>query len=395
MIAKMKTKASVAAGPTSNIVTSVMSKANVASSAQLPHPSLLARTLRRVKKKENPTPPEPTSATDFKIPAEYKMTQKDELFLYYDSKDEDENIRTLIFTTNTNLNTLSSCEIWQADDTFSCVPPLFQQLYTLHGYIDKQTLPLVYVLTTGKSTKTYRSILEQLININANLKPKKVICDYETAFHKAMTKTFPQIQIRGCFFHLTQCIWRGIQRCGLQQQYSCDSMFALNLKMLASLAFVPEIDVVYAYEQLLHTKFYKRNEELLSTLIDYLEENWIGQLNRRSVRQPPRFAIHLWNQYNSVLEEIPRTNNNVEGWHNALNTRAEASHLSVWKLINLLKSEQNLTDVKISQIEASTESPLKRRKYRDIDAGISNIVASHDKSKVISCLRGLANNISY
>ncbi|XP_015111985.1 uncharacterized protein LOC107037764 [Diachasma alloeum] len=146
--------------------------------------------------------------------------------------------------------------------------------------------------------------------------------------------------------------------------------------MLAALAFVPEEDIIYAYEKLINTKFYKENDKLLTHLIDYIEETWIGTLNRRKVRLPPQFAIKLWNQYQSVIQRTPRINNSVEGWHHALNTRAEASHLTVWKLIELMMREQNLTDVKMSHIEAKVETPTMKKKYREIDARIYNIVVN-------------------
>uniref|UniRef100_A0A6V7JV94 MULE transposase domain-containing protein n=1 Tax=Bracon brevicornis TaxID=1563983 RepID=A0A6V7JV94_9HYME len=396
MIAKLKKKATKTQEPPSSIIATTTGNANNASAAQLPHLSLLTRTIQRTRKKNNPTPPEPVTAKEFNIPVQYTLTQKEEQFLYYDSKDDNKTHRTIIFTTESNLTTLGAAEIWQADGTFDAVPRIFSQLYTIHAYIDHQAIPMVYILTTTKTTKLYKTVLQKIQNMSENMNPpKQIICDYEKAFMKAVKKTHPETQITGCFFHLSQCIWHKIQEAGLQVQYSEDSILALNLKMLAALAFVPEKDVIYAFEKLLKTKYYTQNEKKLEPVIDYFEKTWIGLMNRRQERQPPHYEINLWNQYESVKNNTPRTNNSVEGWHGAFNKRAQGHHLPLWKMMDLLKKEQNLTDVKLSQIEAGTISPAKKRKYRQADTRIKNIVDAYTRKQVISYLRGLANNINY
>lgn len=47
-------------------------------------------------------------------------------------------------------------------------------------------------------------------------------------------------------FHFSQCIFRRIQSDGLKRRYETD--FALKLRLLSALAFVPTADVVEAFE---------------------------------------------------------------------------------------------------------------------------------------------------
>ena len=111
--------------------------------------------------------------------------------------------------------------------------------------------------------------------------------DFETATVKAFQHEFVGIQHRGCFFHFCQCIYRSIQSKGLQRRYENDSYFALQMRHLASLAFVPTEDVVKAFEDLIdRVDFPSEAQEV----IDYFEDTWIGRLTQSNRRRPPRIA---------------------------------------------------------------------------------------------------------
>jgi len=83
------------------------------------------------------------------------------------------------------------------------------------------------------------------------VKYKCNVCRIETATYELNTtklKSFKknnitsnkvlQTNIHGCFFHLSQGIWKYIQEYDLCNQYCCDPVFALELRKLAALAFV-------------------------------------------------------------------------------------------------------------------------------------------------------------
>ena len=52
-------------------------------------------------------------------------------------------------------------------------------------------------------------------------------------------------------------------------------------------------------------------------LLIYFEDNFIGRKISRNRRSNPRYVIQMWNCFSRVDLELPRTNNAVEGWHNA------------------------------------------------------------------------------
>src|SRR5581483_1453344 len=121
---------------------------------------------------------------------------------------------------------------------------VFHQLYTIHtsvGGENSRILPLVYSLIISKSEEIYKNLFEELIDFAAEndiiLQPTIILTDFELASINASHHVFPNVENRGCFFHLGQSGWRKIQSCGLATRYDSDEQFSLMLRHLFVLAF--------------------------------------------------------------------------------------------------------------------------------------------------------------
>lgn len=55
---------------------------------------------------------------------------------------------------------------------------------------------------------------------------------------------------------LSQNFWKKIQNVGLQTEYGKDAIFAVQLRRLIALAFVPQTDVMRAYELVILLPFF-------------------------------------------------------------------------------------------------------------------------------------------
>ena len=108
--------------------------------------------------------------------------------------------------------------------------------------------------------------------------------------------------------------------------------------MLASLAFVPENDVLSCFNILM-----QQFPEEAITLAKYFENTYIGRVLPNLSRRTPMFPIRIWNIYSRVNSRLARTNNNVEGWHNAFKSTV-SSHPSFPKLSMFLQREQSLQE---------------------------------------------------
>ena len=56
--------------------------------------------------------------------------------------------------------------------------------------------------------------------------------------------------------------------------------------------------------------------------------------------------------YDQTIGDLLRTNNAVEGWHRRFQANVGAYHPNFWKFIDILKREQSLNHVNISQARA-------------------------------------------
>ena len=66
----------------------------------------------------------------------------------------------------------------------------------------------------------------------------------------AYATVFAGANVQGCLYHLSQNIYRHVQSLGLQERYQSDAEFALQVRLVAALAFVPVADVVNSFKEL-------------------------------------------------------------------------------------------------------------------------------------------------
>ena len=135
-------------------------------------------------------------------------------------------------------------------------------------------------------------------------------------------------------------------------------------------------------------------EQFAGNVIDYFEDTYIRKLRPNGHRRAPLFDLALWNMYDQTIGDFPRTNNAVEGWHRRFQANVGAYRPNFWKFIDILKREQSLNHVNISQARAGHQPEPQRRRYQDSNRRIKNIVQDYHNRDRLQYLRGLAHNIS-
>ncbi len=101
----------------------------------------------------------------------------------------------------------------------------------------------MYALLPNKREITYDRLLAEVKNLIPRANPQWVSMDFERAAMNSFESAFPNTQVLGCFFHLSQNIWKKLKTEGLQQQYANDGNFELLAKMIPAIAFVPIPDL--------------------------------------------------------------------------------------------------------------------------------------------------------
>lgn len=300
----IKTKAKLDSCGARKIVAETVGLVSSQVAWNLPSLSQIGRTVNRVRNAAHTV----TSKTQngLQLNEANTKTKRGENFLLYDNKDDDD--RMLIFGTQQNLRVLKDCFSLHCDGTFDVCPAGFSQVYTVHGRYRTHLLPLIYVLASNKKQSTYEKIFDKLLELEPLLKPTKVMIDFEMAAIQSIQKKFPEAEVKCCTFHLTKNIWKKIQQVGFQTHYGNDVEFAVHLRMLGALAFLPANRVIEGYEAIVSLNFFaERDGDETNVgkqiLLDYFESNYIGSPGRtQGTRKHARFPIPLWNMYDSTIQ---------------------------------------------------------------------------------------------
>lgn len=136
ILADLREEAKNSTSDTRTIVANASAKATYkAIQMKMPKVSAMSRNIRHIKRKRNLPPMTPQTVRELIISGSYTVTSKGKPFMMYDSGDSSTNDqrRTVIFATEENLSFLSQCKEWYMDGTFNICPPLFHQVYTIHG----------------------------------------------------------------------------------------------------------------------------------------------------------------------------------------------------------------------------------------------------------------------
>ena len=173
-----------------------------------------------------------------------------------------------------------------------------------------------------------------------------------------------------------------MQELGLQTAYSNDKATYLFIRKLMALPFLPHYEIRPMFVRL----SVLAQTQPLRNLTDYIQEQWI---------ESTIFTPKDW----SVFKQPIRTNNDIEGWHNALNRRAGGQcRLQFYLLIELLHREARLTSITIKLVSDKKLKRIQRRKYRQLhqklfDAWEQYQTGNKSASRLLRCcshLNGLA-----
>lgn len=306
----IKNRAKTTTEAARNIVSDAMINVPNAVAATIAAPSHLVHSINRIRNDPN-APKNPKTLAELRFPEKYTKTHNNKEFILFDSSllHEDDPSRIIMFGTEQNLDFLVQCQGLYMDGTFWIVPILFSQMYTIHGRYNGWHIPLVYVLTTDKSQRTYEEIFLQLKSMRPQMNPTDFTIDFEKAAMRAIVESFPDADIHGCNFHFGQNFWRHVQTVGLQSVYSSDADFALNIRLLLALAFVPIESVSDAFDELMTTEFYSEesesvHSEAIQNLVQYFQITYVYRIDRTGKRKYALFPPHVWNVYEQTLTGI-------------------------------------------------------------------------------------------
>lgn len=164
------------------------------------------------------------------------------------------------------------------------LPDLFQEVYSLH-----RDAP-------GRED-TCRTCVEA----------QKGIVDFEAAYITAFKEVFPAVDLHGCNFHFAQALWRRVQQLPtIRRNYVGNPLYAVQIRMIAALAHVPEDKMQEYYELLVASPFFVSHREELADFLMYFEQTWLGWTTSEGEKRLPRYPLRLWGCHTMHQENLER-----------------------------------------------------------------------------------------
>ncbi|XP_048242412.1 uncharacterized protein LOC125374801 [Haliotis rufescens] len=208
------------------------------------------------------------------------------------------------------------------DGTFTSCPDLWNQVSIIHARSRSCMCPFVFALLPVRQTTTYTRLFGRLKTevqqrFNRPLAPATVQADFERAAIRAVNTELPNADVKGCFFHYCQAIWRKTQGLGLAVQYKEDPG-SEELLDLPSCPCLMSRTPGWMLSRQLH--------QFREDFNDYMVINWVDD--------DARFPIPLWNHHQTAG---PRTNNNLEGFHHRLNRTLPHRHPNIYRFVEVIK----------------------------------------------------------
>jgi hypothetical protein len=286
-----------------------------------------------------------------------------EPFLLYSGQ----NGKLLVFGADTELTTLFHSEYIIADGTFEMAPDSSYQLYTLHGLLCGEGIPLVWALLPNKTRATYvemfSAIQQAFLKRFSHLRPpsrRVFLTDFELAAIDAIKEVFPSDVTKGCTFHFRQALNRNIGIIGLSKEYASEDTMVRNwVTQIMGLTLLPAVFVSTAWNVLRHPpeSAYPDVATKMQHFSQYFQNTWMEG----------SFPVTLWNHYDNTG---PRTTNLAEGWHNGLNSTFGTPHPSASTFLNWLQGAQYLVQAREIQLNAGRPPKQQSPIYRDLDQRI-------------------------
>ena len=177
----------------------------IQAAVRLPNYRSVQRGVERERRRNAIPLPRPESLEDIQTEKFLQDSIRGDQFLLHDTGSDDIN-RLIVFATKENLHYMNRSETWLGDGTFKVSPPLFTQLYTVHGIINGATIPLLYALLPNKTSDTYRRLfqiihdsLQQNVQGQQAVGPNMMLMDFEQAAITSFKKIFKTSHMQGKF----------------------------------------------------------------------------------------------------------------------------------------------------------------------------------------------------
>lgn len=140
---------------------------------------------------------------------------------------------------------------------------------------------MVYCLLTRKTAEAYLAVFKFIEEKLFKLEPAEFMTDFEDGMRLAIKSRWPNVPIRGCWFHLKKRIHSRCIKTGLHKTLKNNVNGRTLKKMLQNLPLLPEnlINEGFSSVQLFARE--KQLEQSFGGLFSYFKRYWLNQVSFR------------------------------------------------------------------------------------------------------------------
>ncbi|XP_043269779.1 uncharacterized protein [Venturia canescens] len=196
--------------------------------------------------------------------------------------------------------------------------PTMMQLLTIHVRYADSGFAAVHVLCEERTIEMYTNVWEKIFELAPNLQVnlETIISDFEQALLTSIQRCLPTTNIRGCWFHFTQAVYRKWRQ--LRPVITVPEgilWMAMSLPLILTERFNEGLNII---EQAANQIAYEY--PFVDRFVRYLQHQWA-----------PR--AHILNVADSPI----RTNNIAENYNRHVTARLGGPHGQVWKFCDNLR----------------------------------------------------------
>jgi hypothetical protein len=94
-------------------------------------------------------------------------------------------------------------------------------------------------------------------------------------------------------------------------------------------------------------------------------------------------------------DDLPRTNNSVEGWHHGFQSMIGSHHPQIYSFIEHIIREQGITDVTKSRLRAGVQRPASSKsRYVRCGLRIKSLIQQYPTIPRVQFLDGIQHNLT-
>ena len=125
---------------------------------------------------------------------------------YQDTENDDNDFGdpqiVITFSSQQSVLFTSNSTPWFSDGTFKVCPNIFFQVYTVHAKQGRHNFPCVFVLLLNQTETAYTRFSWELFSKVNGSDPEDILLEFEKSKMNAIKNIWPQIERKGCFYHL-------------------------------------------------------------------------------------------------------------------------------------------------------------------------------------------------